>query len=306
MRDNSIQKLNHVERVATYSKFQRFLNHPIKYALAIGFRTIIYPIVKKEWKLKASLFFGKEMLIALPAATDIFLTGGKSHDSEIRLARFLINNLKVHDVFFDIGAHYGYFSLLAAELIDNEGAVYSFEPSSKSYTILSANVQQHKKIYSYHLAIANKEELLSFYEFPNLYSEYNALDVHQFEKEQWFAQYIPKKHDVQATSIDTFVKKNNIQPTFFKIDVEGAEHQVIQGAANFLQENEPVIVMEYLAAARDNQEHTKAHLLLSALNYASYIIDKDGVLIRTEAIDRYLEQQGLESDNIVYRKVTNV
>jgi hypothetical protein len=166
MRDNSIQKLNHVERVATYSKFQRFLNHPIKYALAIGFRTIIYPIVKKEWKLKASLFFGKEMLIALPAATDIFLTGGKSHDSEIRLARFLINNLKAHDVFFDIGAHYGYFSLLAAELIDNEGAVYSFEPSSKTYTILSANVQQHNKFTVIILLLLIKRSCLHFMNFP--------------------------------------------------------------------------------------------------------------------------------------------
>lgn len=75
------------------------------------------------------------MNIALPASTDIYLTGGKSHDSEIRLAKFLIKNLNQGDNFVDIGAHYGYFTLLGAHLVGKGGRVF-FEPGKSTYSLL--------------------------------------------------------------------------------------------------------------------------------------------------------------------------
>ena len=86
------------------------------------------------------------------------------------------------------------------------------------------------------------------------------------------------------------------------IDVEGAEYKVIEGAAQFLQSNSPKIAMEYVAPHRGNKEHTKAHHLLLEMGYRAYLIDKDGYLQNVANINAYLEDEHLESDNIVYSK----
>jgi hypothetical protein len=128
-----------------------------------------------------------------------------------------------------------------------------------------------------------------------LYAEYNTIDVNQFQQEDWFVAYAPKKQEVQAITIDLLVIQEKIMPNIIKIDVEGAEYKVIEGAAQFLQSNSPKIAMEYVAPHRGNKEHTKAHHLL-------YLIDKDGYLQNVANINAYLEDEELESDNIVYSK----
>lgn len=111
------QQLRKVEYLTNTSKIGRFLHHPLKYIYAIILKNFIYPINNKEQTKSCSLFTKQKIHILLPAATDIYLTGGKTHSSEIRLAKFLIQNLDKNDHFWDIGAHYGYFSLIASKII---------------------------------------------------------------------------------------------------------------------------------------------------------------------------------------------
>ena len=134
-----LENLSRVTKLATASKWTRLLAHPLKYAHAILHRKLIYATNKKSKEVKTSTFFGKEMTLLLPASTDIYLTGGKSHSSEIRLAKFLINNLVAEDCFIDVGAHYGYFTLLAATLVKDKGQVLAFEASKNTFAILHKN-----------------------------------------------------------------------------------------------------------------------------------------------------------------------
>jgi FkbM family methyltransferase len=302
MQHGLLKDLNKVEQIANYSKARRLLNNPFKYFFAIAFKKLIYPFFKKERVVFTRTFFGGNMQIALPASTDIYLTGGKSHASEIRLAKFLIRNLKPMDTFIDIGAHYGYFSLLANEVMEQKGKIFSFEPSPNTYKLLKHNAALVKNIKAIQQAVSNKEEQIIFYEFPNLYAEYNTIDANQFQQEVWFAAYAPKKQEVQAITIDQLVIQEKIMPNIIKIDVEGAEYKVIEGAAQFLQSNSPKIAMEYVASHRGNKEHTKAHHLLLEMGYRAYLIDKDGYLQSVANINAYLEDEELESDNIVYSK----
>lgn len=108
MNELLIKQLSEVEKIASSSKIRRLLDNPYKYLYAILFRQLAYSRKKREVIKTTTLFYGKKMKVALPASTDIYLTGGKSHDSEIRLARFLIQNLSGEEHFLDIGAHYGY------------------------------------------------------------------------------------------------------------------------------------------------------------------------------------------------------
>lgn len=205
----------------------------------------MYANNKKEKIVETTLFYGKKMKVALPSSTDIYLTGGKSHNSEIRLAKFLINNLKVNDHFLDIGAHYGYFTLIGSELVGDNCIVISFEPSNKNRSVLAENTNSLKNTTIYKKAISNSTENIVFYEFQNLQSEYNTANVSQFENEQWFHDAPPTKIEVEATTIDLFTHKSKFTPNVIKIDVEGAEDKVIQGGIDYFTSHSPMIVMEY-------------------------------------------------------------
>lgn len=293
---------NKFRRLSGTSKLARLAQRPFRYLYSILFRELFYPFTKKEVLKKARLFFGREMQVALPSATDIYLTGGKSHDSEVRLALFLMNTLKRGQSFLDIGAHYGYFSLLASELTGIKGRVFSFEPSSKTFELLRQNVSGFTNITVFQKAVSADDEDVVFYEFDNLHSEYNSIFVGQFEKKDWFQKSPPKETRIPATSIDKLTSTFNFLPDLIKIDVEGAEYQVISGALRYLDARTPLLILEYLEPSRSNDQHRQATRLLEAHHYFPNAIDDQGNLQRLEDIDSYLIEKSLDSDNIVFRK----
>ena len=296
-----LTQLHEVERLSAGSRWARFIHNPGGYLFAILHRRFIYPGRKNEAYRKAGLFFGADMNIALPAATDIFLTGGKSHDSEIRLAKFIIMNLKSKDHFLDIGAHFGYFSILASRIVGPEGKVLAFEAASKSFSLLQLNGDAHH-FTAKHEAVSDKTGSLTFYEFPNLYSEYNTMEIAQFEQEAWFQYYKPTAVQVRALTIEDIIDQYNIHPQIIKIDVEGAEYKVIDGSRQYFKDNDPYFVMEYLAENRSNEAHKKAVELMRSLDYNTFIINSAGVLEEVNDIDASMHDAKLDSDNVVFKK----
>ncbi|MFN7115395.1 MAG: FkbM family methyltransferase [Saprospiraceae bacterium] len=244
------------------------------------------------------------MQIVLPASTDIYLTGGKSHPSEVRLARFMIQHLVAGDTFMDIGAHFGYFTLLASVLVQDQGKVYAFEASKSTFQLLQKNVNIYSNIKAYHQAVSNNTEKLLFYQFPVLYSEYNSMDISQFEQENWFQKFKPEQIEVPATTINHLLLKENITPKIIKIDVEGAEDKVMEGAQEALQQQNPYIVLEYLEPSRHNAAHRKAVSMLQQIGYQVNIINENGDLILCNDIEQHLAKEKLDSDNIVLQKDT--
>ena len=242
------------------------------------------------------------MHLLLPASTDIYLTGGKSHESEIRLAKFMIHNLAKGDCFVDVGTHYGYFSLLASKLVGNMGQVHSFEAASTTFAMLKKNSRSKDNMQYYHKAVADEKGTITFHEFPNLYSEYNSVDVKQFENNDWFSKLVPQKIIVETIDLSSFFLEKKLSPKLIKIDVEGAELKVITGVVNYIQQHAPLIAMEYLQSERNNTAHRQAVELLQSLSYTYSILDKEGALIVCEDIDAYLAEHRLESDNIVFSK----
>lgn len=84
--------------------------------------------------------------------------------------------------------------------------------------------------------------------------------------------------------------------------MEGAEYKVMKGAINFLTNQSPTVIMEYIEPNRLNEAHQSATRLLRDLGYRSYIILANGELKSMEDIDAYLISNKLESENIVFRK----
>jgi FkbM family methyltransferase len=298
-----INQIATTERLASGSKLSRFLHDPWSYSKAILHRKLIYPYTKKEIFVNKRLFFGEEMRLALPASTDIYLTGGKSHDSELRLTKYLAQVLTPQSAFLDIGAHYGFYTLLANNIMQGRGKIVSYEPTTATYNLLVHNTQKHANVKTYQMAVSDTTDDLVFYTFPNLQSEYNTSDVTQFENAKWYDPQSVQKNVIKATTIDNIVVDEQYKPNVIKIDVEGAEYKVLTGGQNFFSKNPTIVIIEYLAPSRSNESHVMAVELMRANGFVTYLIDKAGALIPIDNIDQFLIDSKLESDHVVFKKV---
>ncbi len=296
------QKLEKIEQLARGSVPGRLLNNPVRYVSAIGYWRLVYPLTNRGRFARASTFFGAEMDVVLPAATEIFLFGAKTHDSEIRLARFLMKNLRPGDTFCDVGAHFGYFSLLASQLVGANGRVLAFEASRSTFGILQKNLLPCANATPLHRAASDVDKLLVFNEFPALYSEYNSLILPETKNAAWMKNNPAQAIEVPGVRLDDFFTKEKIRPGIVKIDVEGAELQVLRGMSHFLKENSPTLIMEYLTGGGQNEAHRLAVAYAQGLGYQVFRIKNDGTLTPCGNVEEAMMAVGLDSDNIVLKK----
>lgn len=301
-KEELFRQIDQLENNARSSAFHRLSGTPGRYISAAIFNKLIYPLTHKEYRVDATTFYDSKIKIALPAGTDLYLIGGKSHDSEIRLARFMTNYLEPGESFVDVGAHFGYFTLLASGLVGEKGRVLAFEAANRNFGLLKLNCTGAGNVELFNNAVSNHSEMLTFYEFPARYSEYNTLDISQFEQESWFRWYKPKQIQVQSVTLDDVLKERKVQPAVVKIDVEGGEFNVIRGMINTLENQPVVVVMEYLSPSRHNAAHRSAATLLKSMGFEQYIIIRTGDLQRIDKIDEYLVRENLDSENIVFKK----
>jgi FkbM family methyltransferase len=300
-RDRLIKELQKIKLRSSGSRIGRFLYHPARYIIAIFCRHVSYPILKKGLLKKAKLFFGEEMTVLLPAGTDLYLLGAKAHDSELRLAAYLINTIEPGDLIVDIGAHFGFFSILSAYLTENKGKVIAIEPSSETVRLLKQNTNRWKQIEIKQLAVGESDGEIAFYEFPLLYSEYNSYQTSQYSTQNWFKALKSKPVNVQLATLDS-LKLSDVR--LIKIDAEGSEDKVISGAHFLLTEQQPIVIMEYLTGANHGNSHREALDLMLNMGYDVNVSDMEGKLITIEHVDNYMAAQGLDSENIIFTKRT--
>ncbi|MHB1162377.1 MAG: FkbM family methyltransferase [Chloroflexota bacterium] len=142
---------------------------------------------------------------------------------ETRLMRDL---LAPGDVFFDIGANIGYYSIIASQLVGESGAVHAFEPLPENCAFLSEVIATN----SVRNIVANETAVGAVDGHAVLYP--GSLDV--LSGSGW-ASFQPSKlraegHEYPLVSIDRYVQDASIDRVrLVKIDVEGMEMDVLQG-----------------------------------------------------------------------------
>ncbi|MBL7817446.1 MAG: FkbM family methyltransferase [Saprospiraceae bacterium] len=298
--DTLLQK---VESLAQTSAWGRLIYSPYRYFFAQFIHKVYFKWTRKGILTSAKTFFKHPLSMLLPAGTDIYLTGGKTHDSEIRLAKFLIktfsNSSSRH--FVDVGAHIGYFSALVSILLGEKGQVIAIEAARGTAALLEKNLKNLVNVVTIHAAATERDgESIVFYEFPALYSEYNSTHIEQFQKEVWFQKFKPQKVTVNGMTVDSFVEKFDLKNPVVKIDAEGAEAQVVAGLRKTMAGQSPIIIIEYL---RDNNEgHKKAFDMLIEAGYKPYMIDNQGLLKSIVDVQLYFTAHDIDSDNFAFLK----
>ena len=294
--------LEQSERNARSGRLKRFLRKPVLYPALLTYSRVIYPRFKKGITVSAKTFFGARMTTMLPSGTDVLLNGIKSHDSEIRLSKFLVLTLKPGDCYIDVGAHYGYYSMLASTLVGNTGKVISIEPTAASFSLLEENTSDKKNITILHAAAGDSDQKLILYEYPGPYAEYNTVVENAYVNQAWAKKIKPRVTKVDTILLDKLIIDQNITPAIIKIDVEGSEKSVLNGMKNFLSDHRPIVVMEYLLSRNHENPHHQAASFLKSLGFHSYSIATDGKLNEADDIEHYMQEHKMDSDNIVFMK----
>lgn len=178
------------------------------------------------------------------------------------------------DSFWDIGAHVGVYSLLAARKL--KGPVLAFEPNPRTYTFLQRNVQKNRldsRIKAQQLAVAAKPGHLQFF-CDEMESDVSSLVKLEDPKKL-------KTLEITATSLDQLAADSQNLPQLMKIDVEGAELDVLKGGDAFWQKVRErgsfYLFIESNAAALERAGTTPTELLeqLTQKGFQVSMIDED-------------------------------
>ncbi len=166
-----------------------------------------------------------------------------------RGTNFLKLNLNPGDVFFDVGANIGCFSLIASKIVGTEGKVHSFEPVTRVYEKLLANIQLNglKNITAKRKAVFESSGTLELFVSSNENVGMSSIFHHDTESGQ--------VEIAESISLDEYVQKEGItEIKMIKIDIEGAEIFALRGMKQILKELKPVLIIEI---SKDVFQNTK-------------------------------------------------
>jgi FkbM family methyltransferase len=190
---------------------------PVNYRLSGGVEIQLFPEGEVAEFLMVPRFFEKTEL----ALVSVYLKPGMT--------------------FIDVGANIGLYSILAQKRVGPTGTVWAFEPSEESFRRLQKNLALNAChcVHPYRVALGATSTSLKLKSDAGFGDAYrylvpNSTGGEQRRDDEW----------VPVTTLDLFSREHEIQnAALLKIDVEGGEYLVFQGAQEFLRSSTRLCVM---------------------------------------------------------------
>ena len=187
---------------------------------------------------------------------------------EPKLSELMMNLSRTRDgAFFDIGALYGYFALLVGITSPKPRTIHAFEMNPRPARIARRMITLNHEVTGlfsdarvHNVAVGARNQIL-----PAKVDGY-TLDI---------TSGTDDTESVKFEAIDRYCQRQNIQPSFIKIDVEGWEGMVLNGMVRTLRVASPVLAVELHASdwiGRTGLSRTSVVQLLLAIGYRCYSV----------------------------------
>ena len=185
----------------------------------------------RQLSVSVSARYGAKFDLKLPDSiqTSIFLTGVW----EKNISNLISSALRPADIFVDIGANIGWYTIMASKLVGSTGKVFAFEASPSIYNVLLSNLAKNniENVHAFNIAVSDHLGSCHIYKAPvgnighsTIIDSLATTDGHTFEN--------TVRCDRLPSLIDHAVLLN---ARFIKIDIEGAERLAMEGVAPFLK-----------------------------------------------------------------------
>jgi len=204
--------------------------------------------------------------------------------TKFEFTSIFIKLIKKVDVFIDIGTNIGYYSILGAKFNPSINII-AFEPSEGPMVYACENVKINNVANSVKvepLALSNKTGELDFYNVknPKFPSIYNLSGEHNLTASKEKLKYTKVK--AQAIVFDEYVKTSQLDRIdLMKIDTEGSEYLILEGAQKVLENHRPIVICETLF----NVIEDKLEAIFINFNYEFYNHTGEG-LTKVSSIQR--------------------
>jgi FkbM family methyltransferase len=188
---------------------------------------------------------GKRWVVG--ASLHSFWLGGYESDKQ----RVMAQQIKAGDIFYDIGANVGFYTLFGSLFVGETGYVYAFEPFPQNAYWVEKHVALNKlnNVAVFRLAIADFNGESQFQEGET--DGVGKIDAGGNVK-------------VEVAALDSLIAQGKLRPaTIMKIDVEGAEYDVLKGAEHLLKTSRPRIFL----ATHGDAVHQQCVGYLTELGY---------------------------------------
>ena len=192
-------------------------------------------------------------------------------------------NLNSFETYIDCGAAVGVETVQQVSIFKQ---IHSFEPTREQFALLTHNIQNYSSCHAYNCALTNYKgkARLSIYESSYQHSKLPNTGI---KRERQKPTYL-----VKVTTLDSFDFSN---VSFIKIDVEGAERELLLGSMNTLEKNCPLLKIEIFRKPYDVIK------ILKQLNYTCIGFQFDGIFYEIEN-----ELTFIENDDILYWSSKNM
>lgn len=233
---------------------RRIAIHPLGYPLKKAGAFILSKLRLTAW---ARLHTGQLLKVDLPSAVgrSIWLRGIYEPEVEAYIRKVL----RPKDAFIDVGAHVGYFSVIAAGVVGEEGEVHAFEPQRELCSLLKMSIEANALFMVRINPLALWSDTINVILMTQQDSGFSFVQAPSSGR---FKSAIM----VPTTTLDEYVHHHVHCPVrVIKIDVEGAELHVLLGAQRTLQTHSPCLVVE----AQDCWLQRFGHKLEDLFDYLS-------------------------------------
>lgn len=221
------------------------------------------------------------------------LTTGSFEPEELILFPVLVRG---GGAVIDVGANIGVHTINMASTDRGRITVYAFEPVRRNALLIELNCE------------INRLRNVTVINAPVSYKSGLSLTPTIPENDSAYAYFSEGNGGQKTVSLDDFAAERKIgRVTLVKIDVEGAEMQVLRGAEKLLSgEDRPAsvvveIVPEYLARFGDTAADVVS--FMQARGYAPRIIDGKNLVSLERALIPVSSREDLENRNVVFRRV---